>query len=77
MRLGRTYRLGGDFKVIIWEASHKGMGPILLGELILKTTSKDVHLEIGGGIGWMKWLKNAAEKGFIFHAVIPALYPFW
>ena len=21
----------------------------------------------------MKWLKNGAEKGFIFHAIIPAL----
>ena len=21
--------------------------------------------------------KNGAEKGFIFHAIIPALHPFW
>ena len=27
-------------------------------------------------LGRMKWLKNGAEKGFIFHAIIPALYPF-
>ena len=33
MGLGRAYRLGGDFKVIIWEASHKGMGPFLWVEL--------------------------------------------
>ena len=30
-------------------------------------------MAIGGGLGWMKWLKNGAEKGFIFHAIIPAL----
>ena len=27
-------------------------------------------------VGRMKPLKNGAEKGFIFHATIPALYPF-
>ena len=27
-------------------------------------------------VGRMKPLKNGAEKGFIFHAIIPALYPF-
>ena len=30
--LGRTYRLGGDFKVVIRVISHKGMGPFLWGE---------------------------------------------
>ena len=34
------------------------------------------HLKNGGVLGWMKWLKNGAEKAFIFHAVIPTLYPF-
>ena len=42
-----------------------------------ETPSKDFNLAIGGRVGWMKWLKNEAGKGFIFHAVIPALYPFW
>ena len=23
-----------------------------------------------------KWLKNGAGKGFIFYAIVPALYPF-
>ena len=27
-------------------------------------------------LGWMKWLKNGARKAFIFHAVVPTLYPF-
>ena len=31
MGLGIAYRLRGDFKVIIWGASHKGMGPFLWG----------------------------------------------
>ena len=35
----------------------------------LETPSKDFHLAPGGGLGWVKWLKNRAEKGFIFHAV--------
>ena len=31
MGLGIAYRLRGDFKVIIWGASHKGMGRYLWG----------------------------------------------
>ena len=27
-------------------------------------------------LGECKWLKNGAGKGFIFYAIIPALYPF-
>ena len=38
--------------------------------------SKDFHLAIGGRMGCMNWLKYGAEKGFIFHAIMPALYPF-
>ena len=36
-----------------------------------------VNLAIRGGLTWMKWLKNGAEKGLIFHVIIPALYPSW
>ena len=43
----------------------------------LKALSKNFNLAIKGGLGWMKWLKNGAGKGFIFHAMIPALYSFW
>ena len=50
------------------------VGTIFYGESwTLETPSKDFLLAIGGGLGWMKWLKNGAEKGFIFHAIIPAL----
>ena len=31
MGLGRAYRLGEDFEVIIWGASHEGMGPFFVG----------------------------------------------
>ena len=31
MGLGGTYRFGEDFKVIIWGASHKGLGPFFIG----------------------------------------------
>ena len=34
---------------------------------------KDFHLAIGGGLGWVKRLKNEVEKGFISHAIIPAM----
>ena len=85
MGLGGTYRLGGDFKVIIWrevrgKASHKRLGPFFIGrvdELTLDAPSKDFNLAIGGGAGWIKWLKTGAGKGFIFHAIFPALYLFW
>ena len=43
----------------------------------LETTCKDFNLAIGEGLGWRKWLKNGAGKGIMFHAIIPALYPFW
>ena len=34
---------------------------------------KDFHLAIGGGLGWVKWLKNGVGQGFISHSLIPAL----
>ena len=42
-----------------------------------KTSCKDFHLATGGGLGWVKCLKNELGKGFIFHTIIPALCPFW
>ena len=47
------------------------------GSWPLKTPWKDFNMAIGGGLGEMKWIKNGEGKGFIFHAIIPALYPFW
>ena len=46
------------------------------GSWPLETPIKDYQLAIRGRLGWMKWFKNGAEKGFIFHAIIPALYLF-
>ena len=42
------------------------MGPFLLGKLTLETPCKDFNLEIVGGLGWMKWLKNGAGKYLYF-----------
>ena len=52
--------------VIKWGASHEGMEPILWGKLTLKTPCKDFDLEIVGGLGWIKWLKNGAWKYLCF-----------
>ena len=65
---------------------HRGWGKILkssyggqaakewdhfyVGSRPLDIPCKDFNLAIGGGLGWMKWLKNGAGKGFIFHAII-------
>ena len=46
------------------------------GSQSLKTKCKDVNLAIGGGLGWMKLLKDEAWKGSMFHAIILALFPF-
>ena len=83
--------MGGLEKHIDWGniletslgASHEGMEPFLWRRLTpreswpLETPCKDFNLAIGGGLGWMDSLKNGAGKRFIFHAIIPALYPFW
>ena len=48
-----------------------------MGRVDPSTPCKDFNLAIGGGLGWIKLLKNGAEKGFKLHAIMPALYPFW
>ena len=40
-------------------------------------TPNNFHLAVRGGLRSMEWLKTEAENGFIFHAIIPALYSFW
>ena len=79
MGLGKAYRLGGDFKVIvIWKGGGgRGEGGLDLfygGSWPLESPCKDFSLATGGGLGWMKWLNHRAGKGFIFHAIIPALF---
>ena len=44
-----------------------------MGEVL--ASRHHVDLTIGGGLGWMKWLKKWDREKFIFHAIIPALYP--
>ena len=51
MGLGKVYslrgRVGGDFKVIIWEASLKGMEPIFMKDVIPEDTIKYFNFAIG------------------------------
>ena len=44
----------------------KGWDHFLLGKLTPETPSKDFHLAIGGGIGWMKWLKNGGQRKVLY-----------
>ena len=75
MGLGGTYRLGEDFKVIIWGGKLKSVGTIFYWESgPLEIPCKDFHLAIEEGLGWMKWLKMGQRK---FQAIFLALYPFW
>ena len=60
-----------------WAASHKGMGSFLWGKLTLENLCKDFNLAIGGGLGWIEWLKNGTGNGFIYHVIIPELYTLW
>ena len=66
--------LGKILKSPYGEQATKDWDHFLFGELTLETPRKDFHLAIRGGLDWMKWLKNGAEKDFIFHAIFPALY---
>ena len=53
-------------------ANHEGMGPFFMGELTpCKTACKYFNFTIGGGMKYVKLLKNGAGKDFIFHAIIP------
>ena len=50
MGLGKVYSLrggGGDFKVIIWEASLKGTEPIFMGDVTPEDTIKYFNFAIG------------------------------
>ena len=53
------------------------MGSFLWGKLTLENLCKDFNLAIGGGLGWIEWLKNGTENGFIYHVIIPELYTLW
>ena len=76
-------RLVREFKVIIWGWGGGGRQATkrwdrFIGKVDpLETLCKDFDLASAEGIGWMKWLKNWAGKGFKFHAIIPKIYLFW
>ena len=77
MGLGGTCTLGEDFKLIMWGASHKGLGPLFI-EGIDPSRHK---LKISFG-NWRRarldeMVKNGGQKDFIFHVIFPVLYPFW
>ena len=75
MGLGGTYSLKDDFKLV---GKPQRNGNIFYGgSWPLETPCKNFNSATGGGLGWIKWLKDGAGKGFIFHAIIPALYPVW
>ena len=68
MRLGGTYRLGKDFKIIIWgRGKPQRFGTIFYwGSWPLETPYKDFHLAIGGGPGWTKWLKKMGQRKILY-----------
>ena len=74
MGFGGAYRLGGGFKSLYWDQATKESDQFLWGNLIPQDT-KILISQLEEGCS-MKWLKNGAGKGFIFHAVILALYLF-
>ena len=65
---------GEVLKSLYWDQATKELDQFLWGNLIPRDT-KILISQLEEGYS-MKWLKNGAEKGFIFHAVILALYPF-
>ena len=77
--LGGAHIFGEDFKVVMWwrlggEGKPQRFGTSFYGGIWpLETPSTDFHVAIGGGLVWMKLLKSAAGKGFIFHAIDTAL----
>ena len=69
------YIVWGDIlKSLYWDQATKGSDQFLWGNLIPRDT-KFLISQLEEGYS-MKWLKHGAGKGFIFHAVILALYPF-
>ena len=53
----------------------KGCDHFLWRSRTLETPCKDFNLVIGEDLGRVKWLKIGVGKGFIFHVIIPAIYP--
>ena len=73
-RLGRAYRLWGVgvLKLSYGDQAAKGWDHFYGGSWPFKTPLKDFNLATGGGLGWMKWLKNGAGKRL--YLAIKSLY---
>ena len=56
----------GDFKVIIRGASHKGIGPFFMGKELTPRDNMSRFKFNGGGLSWVKWLKNGEGKVLSF-----------
>ena len=75
MALGGAYRLGELLKSSYGRHATKGWDHFYCGSCPLETPCKHFDLVIALGLVWLKWLKNGVGKDFIFHAIIPVLYP--
>ena len=51
----------------------KWWGHFYGGSWSLKTPCKDFNLAVVGGLGWMKWLKNGADKSFLVKILLAKL----
>ena len=76
MRLGGLYGLGEILKSSFGGQDTLGWNSLWV-EWSHKTPCKHFKFGIGRGMKCMKCLKQGAGKGFIFHAIIPVLYPLW
>ena len=73
---GRTYRIGDILEPLLGGKPQRD-GIIFMGEVDPENLCKDFNLAIGGGLGWIEWLKNGTGNGFIYHVIIPELYTLW
>ena len=60
------WRGGEILKLSYSGQATKGWEHFYMRGSFLKTPCKDFNLTIGGGLGWMKWLKNGAGKKIYF-----------
>ena len=76
-RTWKSMLVGGDFEVTKWGASHKGDGTIFTGEVDPQETKSRFTFGNCRSARLHEMVKKWGREMFIFHAIIPALYPFW
>ena len=64
-RTWKSSRLGGILKLSYGGKATKGWDHLYGESYLLKTPCKEFNVAIGKVLGWMKWLKNGAEKVYI------------